>query len=169
MSNLAFSAAETRPPTEIKASIEHKQGSYKIAATTLLVETNERVELKNLTPEISAFLAQTSVRDGLLQISSLHTTAGLILNETQDALLADVCAMFEQTIPRDVYYQHNDARLSDCARKNADAHLRAIVVGHSLSIPVENGKLKLGQWQQALFAEFDGPNHRKVHLQVMGI
>jgi secondary thiamine-phosphate synthase enzyme len=91
------------------------------------------------------------------------------LNETQDALLADVEALFEQIAPRDVYYQHNDETLSDCTRKNADAHLRAVVVGHSLTIPVENGKLKLGQWQQVLFSEFDGPNQRKIHLQVMGI
>jgi secondary thiamine-phosphate synthase enzyme len=159
-------ASQAKMPTP---EIEQKQGSYKIASTTLTVETSTRVQLKNLTQEVIDFVGQTAIRDGLLQISSLHTTAGIILNEIQDALLGDVFSMFEQLIPRGVYYQHNDARLSDCERKNADAHLRAIVVGHSLSIPVENGKLILGQWQQVLFSEFDGPNQRKLHLQVMGI
>ena len=166
MSKPAFSIAkEPQRPTEI----EHKQGIYQIASTTLQVTTDERVQLKNLTTELADFVARTAIRDGVLQVSSLHTTAGFILNETQDALLADVKAMFEQVVPSGVYYRHNDGELSDCSRKNADAHLRAVIVGHSLSIPVENGKLKLGQWQQVLFTEFDGPNQRKVHLQVMGI
>jgi len=125
--------------------------------------------LKYITQEIAEIVAQSPIRDGLAQISSLHTTAGLILNEVQKALLGDVTTMFEQVIPRAVYYNHNDSRHSDCGRKNADAHLRAIVVGHSLSIPVENGRLKLGTWQQLLFSEFDGPNNRRLHAQVMGI
>jgi len=84
-------------------------------------------------------------------------------------LLDDVTTMFEQVIPRGVYYKYNDPRHSDCNRKNADAHLRAIVVGHRLSIPVENGRLKLGTWQHLLFSEFDGPKNRCLHVQVMGI
>ena len=163
MSNVALSPVETKP------RVEAKEGTYKVAATTFILRTNERIELKSITKEISDFVSQTPIRDGLVQISSLHTTAGLILNEIQDALLADMTTMFEQVIPRGVYYKHNDPDLSDCDRKNADSHLRAVVVGHSLSIPVENGKLKLGSWQQVLFTEFDGPNNRKIHVQVMGI
>lgn len=163
MKNLALSAVEARP------RIETKEGTYKVASTTLIVTTDDRVELKTITQEIVDFVAQTPVREGVVQISSLHTTAGIMLNETQDALLGDMKAMFEQVVPRGVYYKHNDPLFSDCDRRNADAHLRAIVVGPSLSIPIENGKMKLGTWQQILFTEFDGPNHRKVHIQVMGI
>jgi secondary thiamine-phosphate synthase enzyme len=163
MSNLALSPVETKP------RVEAKEGTYKVAATTFVLRTNARVELRSITKEISDFVSQTPIRDGLVQISSLHTTAGLILNEVQDALLTDLTTMFEQVIPRGVYYKHNDPDFSDCDRKNADSHLRAVVVGHSLSIPVENGRLKLGKWQQVLFTEFDGPNNRKLHVQVMGI
>jgi secondary thiamine-phosphate synthase enzyme len=163
MKNLALSAVEARP------RIETKEGTYKVASTTLILTTDDRVELKTITREIADFVAQTPVREGIVQISSLHTTAGIMLNETQDALLGDMKAMFEQVIPRGVYYRHNDPLFSDCDRRNADAHLRAIVVGPSLSIPIENGEMKLGAWQQILFTEFDGPNHRKVHIQVMGI
>ena len=163
MKNLALSAVEARP------RIETKEGTYKVASTTLIVTTDDRVELKTITQEIADFVAQTPVREGVVQISSLHTTAGIMLNETQDALLGDMKAMFEQVVPRGVYYKHNDPLFSDCDRRNADAHLRAIVVGPSLSIPIENGKMKLGTWQQVLFTEFDGPNNRKVHIQVMGI
>jgi secondary thiamine-phosphate synthase enzyme len=163
MSNLALSAVETHP--EIKT----REGSYKVASTTFIVRTNERVDLKNITSEIAEFVEQTSIRDGIVHISSLHTTAGLIMNEVQGALLSDMANLFEQIIPSAVYYKHNDPLLSDCDRKNADAHLRAVVVGHSISIPVLDGKLKLGTWQNVLLTEFDGPNNRKIHLQVMGI
>lgn len=163
MKNLALSAVEAKP------RIETKEGTYKIASTTLIITTNDRVELKTITEEVAEFVAQTPVRDGMVQISALHTTAGIMLNETQDALLGDMKAMFEQVIPRGVYYKHNDSLFSDCDRRNADAHLRAVVVGPNLSIPIENGKMKLGTWQQILFTEFDGPNNRRVHVQVMGI
>lgn len=163
MTKLAVSVAEAKP------EVETKQGAYKVAATTFVVSTTTRVELRSITEEIVAFVKQTPVRDGVVQISSLHTTAGLMLNETQDALLSDMAVMFEQVIPRGVYYKHNDSLFSDCDRKNADAHLRAIVVGHSLSIPISDGQLKLGTWQNILFTEFDGPNNRKIHVQVMGI
>jgi secondary thiamine-phosphate synthase enzyme len=163
MSNLALSAVETDP------EIETKEGNYKIASTTLVIRTNERVELKSITREIAAFVEQSPIRDGIVHISSLHTTAGLMINEVQGALLSDMTSMFEQVIPSAVYYKHNDPLLSDCDRRNADAHLRAVVVGHSVSISIINGRLKLGTWQNVLLTEFDGPNNRKVHIQVMGI
>lgn len=163
MSNLALSAVENTP------KIETKEGIYKIASTTLILETSERLELKSITKEIAAFVEQSPVRNGVVQISCLHTTAGLVLNETQGALLSDMASLFEQLIPRGVYYKHNDPLLSDCDRKNADSHLRAVVVGLSLSIPVVDGKLKLGTWQNIILAEFDGPNSRKIHVQAMGI
>ena len=163
MSNLALSAVEAAPQIGIK------EGTYKVAAADLVFETNERVELKSITREIAAFVEQSPIRDGVVMISSLHTTCGLILNETQGALLSDVASMFEQVVPRGVYYKHNDPLLSDCDRKNADAHLRAVIVGLSLTIPVIDGKLKLGTWQNVVLAEFDGPNQRKIHIQSMGI
>ena len=163
MSKQALSAVEARQ------KVETKQGSYKVASTTLAFTTNQRVELKTITKEIATFVEETPIRDGIVHVSSLHTTAGLMMNETQDALLADLATMFEQVIPRNVYYKHNDPLHSDCDRKNADAHLRTVVVGHSISIPIVDGKLKLGTWQNVLLTEFDGPSDRKVHIQVMGI
>lgn len=163
MSNLALSAVEVQPGVEIK------EGVYKVASSTLEFKTTERVELKSITREIMAFVEQTPIRDGMVQIVSLHTTAGLLLNETQGALLSDISSFFEQIIPRGVYYKHNDPLLSDCDRKNADAHLRVLISGQSLVIPIVDGRMKLGTWQNILLSEFDGPNTRKIHLQVMGI
>jgi secondary thiamine-phosphate synthase enzyme len=163
MKNAAVTVVEVRP------KIEAKEGIYKVASTTLAISTKERVELKTITEQIAEFVSQAPVREGMVQITSLHTTAGIMLNEIQDALLADIKDMFGKVVPHGVYYKHNDPLFSDCDRQNADAHLRAIVVGPNLSIPIENGQMKLGTWQQVLFTEFDGPNNRKVHVQVMGI
>jgi secondary thiamine-phosphate synthase enzyme len=150
-------------------SMQVSEGTYKVASATLTFTTNERVELRSLTKEIAAVVAASPVTNGLVQISSLHTTAGVILNETQGALLADVANMYEQLIPRGVYYKHNDPLLSDCDRKNADAHLRAVITGLGVTIPVVDGKLKLGTWQNILLVEFDGPGTRRIHVQVMGV
>ena len=162
MSNLALSPIENAP-------IDYKEGTYKVASTTLTFETTGRTEMKSISADIAAFVSESPVRHGIVHISSLHTTAGLVLNETQEALLSDVSSMFEKLVPRGVYYKHNDPVLSDCDRKNADAHLRAVVAGLTLSIPVVDGRLKLGQWQNIVLAEFDGPNSRSIHVQVMGI
>lgn len=163
MSKLALSTAEARP------KVITREGAYKITSATLVFATKTQVELLTITEEIAAFVRETGIQDGLVQVSSLHTTAGVIVNETQDALLADMATMFEQVIPSKVYYKHNDPLHSDCNRGNAAAHLRLSLVGHSISVPLVDDQLKLGTWQNILLAEFDGPNQRSVHVQVMGI
>lgn len=163
MSTYAPAAVATQPTVDIR------EGSYKVASTTLQFSTAERVELRGITDEVAGFVEQTGIRHGIVQISSLHTTNAIFLNEIEDALLSDMASLFEQAAPSRAYYKHNDSLHSTCQRKNADAHLRAMMIGHSVTIPVEDGRLKLGTWQRILLAEFDGPNSRKVHLQVMGI
>jgi secondary thiamine-phosphate synthase enzyme len=146
------------------------EGIVRAFSKTIRVKTLERTDLVNLTEEVRAFVETSGVKDGYVQVSSLHTTAGLIINEWQDALLHDVKTMIERIVPKDdVYYRHNDPEFSDCDRHNADSHLRIVVLGHSLSIPIDEGSLVLGQWQSAILVEFDGPNERKVFMQVFGI
>jgi secondary thiamine-phosphate synthase enzyme len=145
------------------------EGTVKVFSKTTIVKTHERTDLVNLSDDIRDFVQSTGVRDGYVQISSLHTTAGLIVNEWQDALLADIKSTVENMVPRDTYYKHNDPQFSDCDRHNADSHLRIVVLGHSLSVPIDQGKLVLGQWQSVILTEFDGPNQRKVFMQVFGI
>jgi secondary thiamine-phosphate synthase enzyme len=145
------------------------EGTVKTFSKTILVKTHERTDLVNLTDDIREFASSTGVGDGYVQVSSLHTTAGLIVNEWQDALLADVKESIERMVPRDTYYKHNDPEFSDCDRHNADSHLRIVVLGHSVSVPIDKGELVLGRWQSVILTEFDGPNERKVFMQVFGI
>ena len=145
------------------------EGTVKVFSKTITVRTHERTDLVNLSDEIRGFAESTGVNDGYVQVSSLHTTAGLIVNEWQDALLSDVKSLSESIVPRDSYYKHNDPEFSDCDRHNADSHLRIVVLGHSVSVPIEKGDLVLGRWQSVILTEFDGPNQRKVFMQVFGI
>jgi secondary thiamine-phosphate synthase enzyme len=167
MSNTALSPVEHEPSEQ--ETMQVSEGAYKVASATLTLATSARLEFRSITREVAAIVAESPVRHGLAQISSLHTTAGVLINETQGALLSDIANLYEQLIPRGVYYKHNDPLLSDCDRKNADAHLRAVVTGLGLTVPVVDGKLKLGTWQNILLAEFDGPGTRKIHVQVMGV
>jgi secondary thiamine-phosphate synthase enzyme len=145
------------------------QGIARSFSKTIEVKTNERTELINLTADVRAVVEAAGVKDGYVQVSSLHTTAGLIINEWQDALLSDVKKMMEAMVPREQYYRHNDPEFSDCDRHNADSHLRMVVFGHSLTIPIAQGDLVLGRWQSVIMTEFDGPNERKVFIQAFGI
>ncbi|MFY9553855.1 MAG: secondary thiamine-phosphate synthase enzyme YjbQ [Blastocatellia bacterium] len=145
------------------------EGTVRSFSKTILVKTVERTDLVNLSDDIREFVESTGVKDGYVQVSSLHTTAGLIVNEWQDALLSDIKTSIERMVPRDTYYKHNDPEFSDCDRHNADSHLRIVVLGHSLSVPIDRGELVLGRWQSVILTEFDGPNERKVFMQVFGI
>ena len=160
-----------KTPDQGTATLDYhtNQGTMKVFSKTIIVETHERSELINLTGELRAFIEATGIQDGYAQVSSLHTTAGILMNEWQDALLVDVKSMIEQIVPRETYYKHNDPEYSDCDRHNADSHLRNVVVGHSLSVPIAQGNTVLGQWQSVILAEFDGPNQRKVFMQIFGI
>lgn len=145
------------------------EGTVKVSSKTITVDTSERTQLINLSDEVRAFVQDAGITDGYVQITCLHTTAGLYVNEWQEALLADVKTLIDITVPRETYYKHNDPEFSDCDRFNADSHLKNTVFGRSLSIPVSQGKLVLGQWQSVILAEFDGSNSRKVFLQSFGI
>lgn len=139
-----------------------------VRAETLAVETRERIELRDITDEVAAAVRRSGVTSGLVLVHSLHTTLALFLNEYQAALLDDIQRFLEAIVARDSYWKHNDPQFSDCDRANADAHLRAMLLGHSLTLPVEHGALVLGTYQRILLAELDGPRTRTLHLHVLG-
>ena len=99
----------------------------------------------------------------------MHTTCTLFINEFQTALLADIKRLLEQIVASDANYLHNDPEHSDCDRMNADSHLRAMLLGHSLTLQVSGGEVVLGQWQRILMAELDGPRARSLRVQILGI
>jgi len=144
-------------------------GGLMIHAEMLTIPTSDRVELIDLTDRISSVVRGSRVREGLVHLWSMHTTCAVFINEAQVALHADIKQFLEQIVSREGQWLHNDPDHSDCDRMNADAHLRAILLGHSLTLQVTAGELVLGQWQRVLAAELDGPRSRTVRVQVQGV
>jgi secondary thiamine-phosphate synthase enzyme len=141
---------------------------FRLRAETLTVATRERVELVNITERLAAPVRSSGVRDGFALVTSLHTTLALFINEYQAALLDDIRTFLEESVVRERYYKHNDPAHSDCDRSNADAHLRALLLGHHLVLPIRNGELLLGTFQSVILAELDGPRERALQLQILG-
>jgi secondary thiamine-phosphate synthase enzyme len=144
-------------------------GGFVVRGDTLTVQTEERVELIDVTDRVVAVVRAAAIRDGIVSLWSLHTTFSVFMNESQKALHADIKRLLESIVDRDADWMHNDPDHSDCDRLNADAHLRAMLLGHSLTLQIAAGDLVLGQWQRILVAELDGPRSRTLRVQVMGI
>ncbi len=130
--------------------------------------TQQNFEFINLTARVDQLVAESGVRDGMVLIQSLHSTAAVFVNEWQDALLDDFRALLEQAVHADAPWRHNDPRYSDCERGNAVSHLRALLLGASTVLAVRGGRVVRGTWQSIILAELDGPRTRSVSLQVFG-
>ena len=131
--------------------------------------TNDRLQLINITDRINDIGRKSGIGHGIVHLQSLHTTTAVFLNEWQDALLADVRTTLEDLVRRDGKWRHNDPRYSDCDRRNADSHLRGMLLGQALCLQVRNSAVLLGTWQSIILAEFDGPRSRTLSVQVSGI
>ena len=157
-----------KPPDE--ASLEaDPPGGYKVFHRIVDWITNDRLQLLNITDRINEIVRKSGIRDGLVHLQSLHTTSAVFINEWQDALLHDAKSFFEQIVNREQYYRHNDPEYSDCERKNADSHMRGMLMGPTLCLQVRNAAVLLGTWQSIIFAEFDGPRSRSLAVQVSGV
>jgi secondary thiamine-phosphate synthase enzyme len=119
------------------------------------VRTEKRTEIVDITDRVEKLLEGS----GVALIFTPHTTASIILNEAEEGLLDDILELMEKIAPRNSNYRHNRVD------SNADAHLKASILGNSVLVPFENGKLKLGTWQRVLFIEFDGPRNRRVFVR----
>ncbi|MBW4614074.1 MAG: secondary thiamine-phosphate synthase enzyme YjbQ [Desmonostoc vinosum HA7617-LM4] len=135
------------------------------------IETNQGINIQNITPQIQDFIASTSIKNGQILVFSLHTTTALAINENETRLLQDVKVFLQKLAPESECYLHNDLHLRDVPEDepmNAHSHLMAMMLSTSEVIPVVDGKLALGTWQSVLFFELDGPRKRTVFLQISG-
>ncbi|MBI5558252.1 MAG: YjbQ family protein [Deltaproteobacteria bacterium] len=127
---------------------------------TVTVTTANYMELVDITSSIEKELAKSKIDDGVCYLYNPHTTAGLTINEGADpAVRTDIVKALKKIIPFDLAYQHQEG--------NSPSHVLASLFGSSLTVFVENGRLKLGAWQKIFFCEFDGPRTRKVHWRIV--
>jgi secondary thiamine-phosphate synthase enzyme len=151
------------------AKVTSVSGPLHVHGETFTIQTEQRIELHDLTERVMTMVRQIGVKEGTVNLFSMHTTCTVFINEFQTALLSDIKKFLEHVVARDEEWLHNDPNFSDCDRFNADSHLRAMLLGHSLTLQVSGGEVVLGQWQRILMAELDGPRARTLRLQVMGV
>ena len=125
------------------------------------VRTTRRAEMLDVTERVQAVVARSGVGEGIAVLQSLHTTAGLTINENADPdVQHDLLAKLERLVPhREDFYRH--------AEGNSDSHLKTSFFGPSLTVIVSGGRLVLGRWQGVYFCEFDGPREREIAVQLV--
>jgi secondary thiamine-phosphate synthase enzyme len=127
--------------------------------TEISIESRQRTELIKLDQDVAKAVAQSGVKEGVCHICVPHTTAGVIINEGADPDVArDILGRLAHLVPHEGGYAH--------ASGNADAHIKAAVVGSSATVLIKGGAPLLGRWQSIFFCEFDGPRRRRVWLRV---
>jgi secondary thiamine-phosphate synthase enzyme len=134
----------------------------------ITLQTGQSQEFIDITKHVRDVIARSEIRDGMVVVSSLHTTLGPFMNEFQGALIHDLGEVLQRLVPRRDGYHHDDPRYSDCDRGNGHAHLRATLLGRSLSLAVADREPALGQYESLIVAELDGPRTRTIAVQVLG-
>lgn len=132
-------------------------GSIRIKSTAKTCEVN-------ITSQVETLIQESGISEGMAMIYTGHTTAGIHLNNADKNLESDFHEMLNDLIPNKPTYKHNKGDYG----RNADAHLKSVLVGNSVTIPLTKGRLSFGQWQALYFSEFDGPRARLVSVKVLG-
>ncbi|HIJ90279.1 MAG: secondary thiamine-phosphate synthase enzyme YjbQ [Desulfobulbaceae bacterium] len=126
---------------------------------TFTVPTSETRQFFDITHQVQKAVTASGIHDGICHVYNPHTTAGLTINEGADpAVQADILAALEKIVPPNLPYQHREG--------NSPAHVMASLVGSSVTVFIESGRLRLGTWQKIFFCEFDGPRSRKVFWRI---
>lgn len=128
----------------------------------LKVTSNQHQELIDITNEINGLVAESNIKSGLCSVYVTHATAGIIINENYDP---NICIDFLKAINKAIP-EHNDY-LHDAIDNNAGAHIKAAIIGPGETIPIRNGRLKLGTWQSVMLVDFDGPKQRTIVITVI--
>ncbi len=125
---------------------------------TISINTGNRSEMIDITSRVEEELRRSGLKDGVCFLFVPHTTAGITINEHADpSVEADIQAMFNKLVPWEASYRHLEG--------NSAAHIKSSLIGNSVIVLAESGRLKLGTWQGIFFCEFDGPRSRKLYIK----
>lgn len=129
----------------------------------LTFATARRREYINITETVEKAVRTSGVQEGMVLVAAMHITAGVYINDAEDGLIADIDEWLEKTAPSGRDYRHHRT-----GEDNGDAHLKNLLIGHEVVIPITAGRCDFGPWQQVYYAEFDGRRKKRVVLKVIG-
>lgn len=129
----------------------------------LVFDTKHRREYLNITDQVADAVAESGVKEGLVLVSAMHITAAVYINDAEEGLIADIDEWLEGLAPMRPDYRHHQT-----GEDNADAHLKNLLLHHQVLLPITNGRLDLGTWQQVYYAEFDGQRRKRAIIKIIG-
>jgi secondary thiamine-phosphate synthase enzyme len=129
----------------------------------LWFNTKQHREYINITGDVQAILQKSGIQEGMILVSAMHITAAVYVNDAEDGLIEDIDEWLERLAPFRRDYKHHRT-----GESNGDSHLKSLLMHHEVIVPVTDGKLDFGPWQQIYYAEFDGQRKKRVIVKVMG-
>ena len=129
----------------------------------LTFTTRKEREYHNITDKVAGAVQKSGCQEGMVLVSAMHLTAGVYVNDAEQGLIQDIDEWLEGLAPRKPDYRHHRT-----GESNGDSHLKNLLIGHEVILPVTRGKLDLGPWQQVYYAEFDGRRPKRLIIKVMG-
>lgn len=147
--------------------------SLKTKNQTLHFKTKGEFEFIDFTDKVVSFVKDSGVKNGFLNIQTLHTTATVLINENEPLLIEDMKKNFKTLAEKNIYYGHNDfsirtVNMCDGECKNGHSHCLALYLPTNVLLNVVDGKIQFGQWQRVFLVELDHSRSRGVSLQIMG-
>jgi len=137
--------------------------SMRSATEYLVFNTDKRRAYIRITDKVAEVVSSSGVREGMVLVSAMHITAGVYVNDAESGLIADIDRWVEELAPARPDYRHHRT-----GEDNGDAHLKRMLVGQQVVLPITGGELDLGPWEQVYYAEFDGRRKKRVIVKVMG-
>ncbi len=129
----------------------------------LWFNTKNHREYINITGEVEKVLYKSGIKEGMVLVSAMHITAGVYVNDAEQGLIHDIDEWLEKLAPFNQNYLHHRT-----GEDNGDSHLKSLLIHHEVIVPVTDGRLDLGPWQQIYYAEFDGQRRKRLIIKVMG-
>lgn len=130
----------------------------------LWFNTSKEQEFINITEELKRILHESKMQEGMMLVSAMHITAGVYVNDDEPGLIEDIQVWLNKLVPENPAYLHHRT-----GETNGHAHLRSMLVHHEVILPITQGKLDLGRWQEVFYAEFDGRRKKRVIVKVIGL
>jgi secondary thiamine-phosphate synthase enzyme len=128
----------------------------------LTFRTKEKVEFIRITDEVESAVEKSGVKEGFALINPMHITAAVIVNDNEGGLIQDYIRTLERLVPYDSKYAHN------VGEDNAAAHIWRQLMAHQVVLPITDGKLDFGTWEQVFYCEFDGQRQKRVLVKIIG-